>query len=158
MYQEDIIWDADFFQITFAQIWENKLDPHEPTVLFLVKQGQQKFLGASRSKEPLRVGGTPRSSIQTLGVELHQNISCLSIRSCSHIIGLCTCWVRISHGIRQIPGLASHTNWGYPLKAGPGQIHGAGTRGSLLSHPQNSGTGPEKGRISHSHHPENSSL
>ena len=52
--------------------------------------GQTRLCREIFSKEPLRVGGTPRSSRKPRGVDLHQKVSYLRSRSCGHLLGLRT--------------------------------------------------------------------
>ena len=103
-------------------------------------------------------GGNPRSSRLPRGAYLHQKFSWLCFGSCGQPLGFCTWCGSFSPGIGRRPLKDSHPNWCGSWKSGTGWRHRAGIRDIMGSHPEHSGTFPEEGCQSHSHHPENSGL
>ena len=158
MYQEDGIWDAELFPDNRPQKPRRELGPTWSKGNFLGYTVKKGAFRARRCKEPIRVWGTHRISRRPRGVGLYQKVSYLCVRSCNHLLEFQTGFRIFIPSIGLIPWQASHPNWGGPWKAGPGLKNGAGKRDSMGSHPERSETGPEKGRRSHSNHPEKSSL
>ena len=147
-----------FFQINDHPKEGKNSDSHGPKVIFLGTSGKQDYESHTALRN-LSYLEEPQNLQTTKGCWLTQTkVRYLHDGSCSHLLAL-HIWCRsVIPGIGTRPGQALHTHLSDQCKAGQGQRYRIVKRDSLGSNQERSGTAPEEGRRSCSHHPENAGL